>query len=77
MQNTSKREVGSILQLIGFTVIIAGLLFLMFISAPKKGDVIVVDCRLAEISPDFTNQMRQACREVQAKDIQKNLQKPK
>jgi hypothetical protein len=31
---------------------------------PRKGDIVKVDCTLSEISPDFTNEMRQACREA-------------
>ena len=29
---------------------------------PRKGDVVRIDCTLSEISPDFTNEMRQVCR---------------
>lgn len=31
---------------------------------PRKGDIVKIDCTLSEISPDFTNEMRQACREA-------------
>ena len=41
----------------------------MFISAPRKGDVIVINCSISEISPDFTTEMREACR--QARKMQK------
>ena len=50
---------------------------LMFFIAPKRGDVVVIDCRLSEISPDFTNEMREACRQARIKSIQKDIQKPK
>ena len=35
---------------------------ILFLNMPKKGDVVRIDCTLSEISPDFTNEMRQACR---------------
>jgi len=50
---------------------------LMFFIAPKRGDVVVIDCRLSEISPDFTNEMREACRQARIKSIQNDVQKPK
>lgn len=50
---------------------------IIFNVLPKKSDVVVIDCRLSEISPDFTTEMRQACRQAQAQNIQKDIQKPK
>ena len=47
---------------------------IVFLSLPKKGDVIRIDCTWSEISPDFTTAMREACRQLRA---EKNLQKPK
>ena len=35
---------------------------ILFLNMPRKGDVVRIDCSLSEISPDFTNEMRQACR---------------
>ena len=35
--------------------------------SPKKGEVIVINCTLSEISPDFTPEMRKACREARSK----------
>lgn len=49
----------------------------MFFIAPKRGDVVIIDCRLSEISPDFTNEMREACRQARTKSIQNDIQKPK
>jgi hypothetical protein len=46
----------------------------MFLLMPKKGSVIRIDCTWSEISPDFTNEMREACRQLRAKNI---LQTPK
>ena len=31
---------------------------------PKKGDVIRIDCTWSEISPDFSPEMKQACRKA-------------
>ena len=50
---------------------------IVFLSLPKRGNVVVIDCRLSEISPDFTNETREACRQARANNIQKDLQKPK
>ena len=52
-------------------VIVAPLLFLIL---PKKSDGVWINCELSEISPDFTNEMREACRQLRATN---NLQKPK
>ena len=46
-----------------FLVILAALP-LLFLDMPRKGDVVRIDCSLSEISPDFTNEMRQACRDA-------------
>ena len=35
---------------------------LLFLNMPRKGDIVRIDCTLSEISPDFTNEMRQVCR---------------
>jgi hypothetical protein len=50
---------------------------IVFFVAPKRGDVIVINCNLSEISPDFTIEMREACRQARIKNIQKDVQKPK
>jgi steroid 5-alpha reductase family enzyme len=49
----------------------------VFFIAPKRGDVVVIDCTWSEISPDFTPQMREACRQARIQNNQKDLQKPK
>ena len=71
MPYTPKRE----------TVVIAVVVIVFFITIPivffllpKKGDVIRIDCTWSEISPDFTNEMREACRQLRATN---NLQKSK
>ena len=71
MPDTPKRETIKIAVIvIVFLIVIP----LMFLSLPKKGDVIRIDCTWSEISPDFTNEMREACRQLRATN---NLQKPK
>ena len=39
-----------------------------------KPEGIWINCGVSEISPDFTTEMREACRQLRAKN---NLQKPK
>ena len=71
MSYTIKRETVEIaLVVIAFLIAIP----IMFLTLPKKGDVIRIDCTWSEISPDFTNEMREACRQLRATN---NLQKPK
>ena len=45
-------------------LVIFAALPLLFLNMPRKGDVVRIDCTLSEISPDFTNEMRQACRDA-------------
>jgi hypothetical protein len=71
MPYTPKREIIEIaVVVIAFFIAIP----IMFLSLPKKGDVVRIDCTWSEISPDFTNEMREACRQLRATN---NLQKPK
>jgi hypothetical protein len=71
VQDTVKRKTIEIaVVVIGFLLVIP----IVFLSLPKKGDVIRIDCTWSEISPDFTNEMREACRQLRATN---NLQKPK
>jgi steroid 5-alpha reductase family enzyme len=74
MQNSTLRENIKI-SVLAVSVLIA--FAVVFYIAPKKGNVVVIDCRLSEISPDFTTEMREACRQARANNIQKDLQKPK
>ena len=41
---------------------------LLFLDMPRKGDIIRIDCSLSEISPDFTNEMRQVCRNARKRE---------
>ncbi len=71
MQNTTKRETVKIaVGVIVFFLVVP----LLFLTLPKKSDGVWINCELSEISPDFTNEMREACRQLRAKN---NLQKPK
>lgn len=71
MQNTTKRE---IIERLAIVVVMAVAFVLFFSYAPKKGDVVVYDCSISEISPDFPLEVRNQCRLLRAKN---NLQKPK
>ena len=63
---------------VGIVAIAAFIAFgIMFYIAPKRGEVVVINCTWSEISPDFTPQMREACRQAQLKNTQNSLQKPK
>ena len=75
MSNFTKRQ--NIIQIIGFTTIAVFMFFIMYIAGPKKGDVVIINCSLSEISPDFTTSMREACRQARANNNSKDLQKPK
>lgn len=48
-------------------LVVAIMMFIGYITKPSKGEVIVINCTLSEISPDFTTEMREACRQVRAK----------
>jgi hypothetical protein len=71
MQDITKRETIKIAVVIIAVLIAIPVLFLIL---PKKSDGVWINCGLSEISPDFTNEMREACRQLRATN---NLQKPK
>jgi short subunit fatty acids transporter len=52
------------MKLVILIVVILAAIPLLFLNMPKKGDVVRIDCTLSEISPDFTNEMKQACRDA-------------
>jgi hypothetical protein len=61
MQDLTKREYIEIaIVAIAFLIAVP----IAFLSLPKKGDVIVIDCTWSEISPDFSTAMREACRQA-------------
>jgi len=71
MQDTTKRETIKItIGIIVFLIVVP----ILFLTLPKKSDGVWINCELSEISPDFTNEMREACRQLRATN---NLQKPK
>jgi hypothetical protein len=71
MQDTTKRETVKIAVGVIVFFLVVPLLFLIL---PKKSDGVWINCDLSEISPDFTNEMREACRQLRATN---NLQRPK
>ena len=74
MSSTTKREyIEVIVVLVAFAIAVV----IAITTLPRRGDVIVINCELSEISPDFTNSMREACRQARANNISKDLQKPK
>jgi len=74
MSSTTKREyIEVIVVLVAFAIAVV----IALATLPRKGDVIVINCDIAEISPDFTPSMREACRQARANNISKDLQKPK
>ncbi len=71
MQDIVKRETVKItVGIIVFLIVIP----IMFLTLPRKSSKVWINCELSEISPDFTNEMREACRQLRASN---NLQKPK
>ena len=56
------------MKLVILIVVIFAALPLLFLDMPKKGDVVKIDCNLSEISPDFTNEMRQVCRNARKRE---------
>ena len=49
-------------------VVIFATLPLLFLNMPRKSDIVKIDCSLSEISPDFTNEMRQVCRNARKRE---------
>ena len=52
------------MKLVILIVVILAAIPLLFLNLPRKGDIMKIDCSISEISPDFTNEMRQACRDA-------------
>ena len=66
MSNTPKREnIEMIIIVIGLLIAIP----IVFLSLPRKGDIIRYDCTLAEISPDFPIEVKEQCRKLRSKDL--------
>ena len=59
MQNIIKRTT---IVTIAIALYIAVVLIVLPMLMPKKGDIIKIDCTWSEISPDFSPEMKNACR---------------
>ena len=71
MQDFTKRETIEIaVVIIAFFIAVP----IVFLSLPKKGDVIMYNCSISEISPDFPMEVKEQCRKLRAENF---LQKPK
>ena len=64
MQDLTKRKIIEWLVWVVFVVVFFMSIPLMYFTAPKKGDVIRIDCTWSEISPDFSIEMKEACRKA-------------
>jgi short subunit fatty acids transporter len=69
MQDLTKRKIIEWLVWIGFIIVFVISIPLMYLTAPKKGDVIRIDCTWSEISPDFSIEMKEACRKARANKL--------
>jgi len=63
MPYTPKRET---IQITVVVIVFLIVIPMMFLALPKRGDVVRIDCTWSEISPDFTNEMREVCRQLRA-----------
>lgn len=52
-----------------FVATLSFMIFLMVVLHPKKGDVKVYDCSLAEISPDYPIEVKNGCRKLRMETI--------
>ena len=66
MSNFTKREIVEI-SVVVIAVLIA--IPIIFLSLPRKGDVIRYDCSISEISPDFPVEVKEQCRKLRADKI--------
>ena len=75
MQDTSKRKIIDVV----VVLLVIFSLPIVWLIAPrhKQSEVVVINCSISEFSPDFTIEMREACRQARANNISKDLQKPK
>lgn len=61
MQNIIKRTT---IVTIAIALYIAVVLIVLPMLMPKKGDIIRIDCTWSEVSPDFSPEMKNACRKA-------------
>lgn len=66
MQDSSIRETIKVGVLAVSVFIAFGIVFYI---APKRGDVVVYNCSIAEISPDFPLEVREKCRKLNSEKI--------
>ena len=66
MSATPKRQTIA-LTIVVFAFFIA--IPIVFLSLPRKGDIIRYDCSLAEISPDFPTEVKEQCRKLKSKSL--------
>ena len=64
MQNLTKRKIIEWISWVVFIVVFFISIPLMYLTAPKKGDIIRIDCTWSEISPDFSPEIKEACRKA-------------
>ena len=69
MSDTVERTIVGIIVIVFFITIP-----IIFLSLPKKGDVVRYDCSISEISPDYPIEVKEQCRKLRAENY---LQKPK
>jgi hypothetical protein len=69
MSHTVERTIVGIIVIVFFIAIPV-----IFLSLPKKGDVVRYDCSISEISPDYPIEVKEQCRKLRAENY---LQKPK
>jgi len=69
MSHTIERTIVGIIVIVFFIAIPV-----IFLSLPKKGDVVRYDCSISEISPDYPIEVKEQCRKLRAENY---LQKPK
>lgn len=66
MQDSTLRETIKVVILAISVFIAFGIVFYI---APKRGDVVVYNCSIAEISPDFPLEVKEKCRKLNAEKI--------
>jgi hypothetical protein len=47
--------------------LVIAMFLVMFVAGHNSDRKVVINCSLSEISPDFTTEMREACRQARAK----------
>lgn len=55
-----------LIELLLLAVVIIVAIVFMISYAPRKGDVVVYNCSLAEISPDIPLEVKEKCRKLRA-----------